>query len=393
MEAEVDETPLAEEWLTIIVKARIRTNEPSILLRPDMFFGRPAQAAPFQRPVDFVPMKDCVDLLIVGHLTLPTPDGRAPRPQLSGSFAAGEDSTALEFVSHGAARIPLTLEHARVRGESGEDGALYPVNLHDGAEDDFEHQLGFPWGLYQAASRPHLLRENVKEGSTISLRLEGQQTPAFEFTMPSVSPCVVVDFAIAGAAKKRLRGSLETVLIDLDKQEVELTWRAYLRAINGVKDLERLLIGWASVEALEDGSGWKQIERNLPLGTFHHAWTFADADRGVPPPALSAQEEEIARYQTWGYPLAPEPSLPLETFAEVTVEIAERREPRSTILARHGLNEQKFALEERGWLERVTAETRLNQGSSPTGARLVQARAQATVELRRRRLQQQKELP
>lgn len=390
VDVEVDDQPLMQEWLTIIIKARIQAGRPEILLRPAMFFARPAQAAPFQRPVDFVPVKECVDVAVVGHITLHA-ERSAPSGQpihVAGTLTVGEETTQLEFLAHEPGRVPLTLEHARVRGITDSDGALYPVNLHDGAEESFQHRLGFPMDVYQSASRPHLLRERVAEGSSIvlSVVVEGRSETIFETSLPSVSPRLVVDYAAPDLDKRAIDASLDTVLVDLDRAEIELTWRAFLLTPS-VKDLDRLLLGWCSKSDLDSGVGGRAIARNLPRGQFHYAWFLSDAETGVPPPALTSEEDKVARYQSWLYPVAPEPALSLQTYAEICVELSERREPRGSILSRHHLDEHAFALEERAWLERVTAETRTNKGHAPTATQLAAAREQAAIELRERRMQ------
>lgn len=396
VDAEVDDQPLLQEWLTILIKTRIDARTPQVLRRPEVLFARPAQAEPFQRPVDFVPLKDCVDVAVVGHVTLrEEPSAPARRPlHVSGTLSIGGETTQLELMADEPGRVPLTVAHARVRGVADTDGALGPVNLYDGAEDHFQHRLGFPMEVYQCASRPHLLRERVEEGSAIvmSMIVEGRSEPIFEATLPAVSPRLVVDFASPDLDKRSLDAALDTVLIDLDKQQIELTYRAFLMTPS-VKDLDRLLLGWCSKADLDSGAGGRAIARNLPRGQFHYAWFFEDADKGVPPPNLTPEEEKVARYQSWIYPIAPEPALSLEAYAEISVELAERMEPRASILSRHGLDEHAFALEERAWLERVTAETRSHKGQAPTATQLTAAREQAAEALRRRRLQLAKDEP
>jgi hypothetical protein len=63
--------------------------------------------------------------------------------------------------------------------------------------------------------------------------------------------------------------------------------------------------------------------------------------------------------------VAPEPRLPLSRFARISAELAEDRKERHAVLARHGIVERTWELEERAWLERMAVES-LREG--PTTA-------------------------
>ena len=59
------------------------------------FLARPAQADALRRPVDFVPAKSIVDVVVVGHAELPGVAGVPVR--LAGRVVTGEQSTPLTF--------------------------------------------------------------------------------------------------------------------------------------------------------------------------------------------------------------------------------------------------------------------------------------------------------
>lgn len=201
--------------------------------------------------------------------------------------------------------------------------------------------------------------------------------------MPPFSPRIVVDPSTAGRRKSTVQAVLDTVLVDVDRAELELTWRGYYEVVAGTRDIDSIFLGWASEEEMATRRGWQNIFREMPHGHFAHAWFFKDADEGKAPAPLSPKQEKAARLRTWTFPLAPEPRLPIEKYAEISAELSAKREPRRQILARHGFDEPSWTLEERGWLERATGETRVYHGKSPTSASLVDARMIATERMKR----------
>lgn len=387
---------LHDAWCSIIVKARVSADAPDKIMAGHSFLARPAQADALRRPVDFVPAKSIVDVVVVGHAELPGVAGVPVR--LAGRVVTGEQSTPLTFEAPGPGRVPLTMEHVRVQGEDGIDGAIGPMNLHDGSELDFKYPEDFAFTLYQTACRPHLLRQKVPESSKLRVELivDGRELPLCELTMPPFSPRLVLEPSQVGTRKKVVPAVLDTVVVDVDRRELELTWRGYFEALAGTRDIDSIYLGWASDEQMKTRRGWQTVLRELPHGQFRHAWFFQDAATGQAPAPLSAKQEKAARLRTWTFPLAPEPRLSLDAFAEIGAELEARREPRKQILQRHGLSEEAWALEERAWLERATGETRSHQGKSPTSTALIDARARATERLTTRLLTHaahSKELP
>lgn len=374
-----------DDWCTVIVKAVLKRGE-SDLRSAAMVFATPAQADPFERPVDFVPWKGGVDVLVVGAVELsgPVEKGRG----LSGEVVAGGVSTAFDVPADEPIVSPLPLARAQLRGAEGLDAMLGPSNFFDISQTKFHHEEKVSLRCYLAASQG-LLRQAVQPGSTVSIKLSqpdgssSKQLFSADYELPKLTPRILVSPAKQGGAEVRVAAELDTILVDCTKQQMELTWRARFPA-GGPKVVDRVLLGFAADTNVEDRATWKDILRELPRGSFQFAWTWEDAARGVPPPRLTKEEETLARYQSWRYPLAPEPLLSEDEYAEIGLELAERAEPRCDVLERHQLDEHAYALEERGYLERITAETRL--GSSQTSQRLITARKEAATRLRERRL-------
>lgn len=370
-----------DEWCTVIVKSVVRLGE-TALRTPETLYALPAQADLFARPIDFAPAKSAVDVLFVGAVDATLP--RDPKLPLTGAVRVGERTTHLDVDGSEPAERPLPLAKARLRGAEGNDAKLGPTNYLDLQTMAFQHEEDFSFGNYLTASAL-VAAPTLEPGAELALSIASGEEPLFDarVTLPRLTPRLAVSPAKPSLGESRRITELDTVLVDFTRKELELTWRTVFRA-SGPRELDRILLGFSESVDVEDKASWRSVLRDMPRGHFLHAWTFEDAERGVPPRKLTPSEESVARYASWRYPLAPEPRLSHAVFAEIGVELAERREPRRDILARHGLDEQAFALEERGFLERITAETRI--GSNETSQRLSAERAAAKTRLRERRL-------
>ena len=69
------------------------------------------------------------------------------------------------------------------------------------------------------------------------------------------------------------------------------------------------------------------------------------------PEAVDAEILALERLALAGK--TPQPVIVLESYAAISAELAEQREPRGEVLARHGFDEHGWSLEERAWLERM----------------------------------------
>jgi hypothetical protein len=126
---------------------------------------------------------------------------------------------------------------------------------------------------------------------------------------------------------------------------VTLVWRAQIGLDCLAAPGHRLVV---SLEDVTRGRMLQDVERDLMRGRFARAVTEAEVD--VPANAVD-HEVELARYRS--LELTPNPALSLERYAEISSEMAAKSEPRAAILARNGLDETLWLIEERAWLERV----------------------------------------
>lgn len=363
-----------ELWNTVIVKTRVAAS--GALERPQTLIARRAQAQALARPIDFAPMKGDADVVWLGHVEL---EGKPGEPlQRTGGMLAGGETTALLFQASSPGRIPLVPPHVRIVQAPESAASLAPRPTHDAADNEFQHREDFPYEDYQCASR-WLLREWIQEGSALALTIEDKTVA--EFRVPSRSPRVLLD----PAHSAHLIGvdmELDTVVVDVDRRELELTWRGIVTTLNDESDLDRILVGWLSDEEMADPKlGWDALLRELPHGWFEHAWMFADAEAGSAPPPLEGDELERARMQSWSHPHPPAPRLELEQFTTIQAELVEAREPRAQTLQRHGLDEYKFGLEERAWLDRIAGESRLGEGQPPIAQQYARAMTEASDRL------------
>lgn len=151
---------------------------------------------------------------------------------------------------------------------------------------------------------------------------------------------------------------LDGIAFDADSGAVDVTWRGLVETSpRPHRDVDRIVVGWAPPGRwAEDPKGtWADCLRELPRGRFLWAIERRDLRLGQEPPPLSSEELTMARYETWGHPDAAEPDLPPEEAAAVAAELTEGRWPRAEVLARHGLDEYAWGVEERAWTQRLAA--------------------------------------
>lgn len=367
-----------ESWVAVVVKSRIG-RDPSLLRRPEFLLGTPSQADALARPADFVPLKPDVDVLLMGHVR--GPRSRAPMPA---TLHLGERAIAVEL--HGdEASGRITLAAPQLTISNSNDQNQRPRNAYDGEVTEFVHKATFPWEITQTAHPSLTLDEDLPEGAR--LRLEaivgsgpstmGEKVDLFDVELPPFTARVVIDPSQSGRESFEVPMRLDTIVLDAgdDALEVELTWRGMFPCYTGVGDVDRVFLGFAREDAMDSPrEGWPFLLRELPYGQFDHAWVWSDALSGIPPRALTAEETKAARYRVWNFPLSPEPRTSVEEMAAIEAAFERRNEPRSETLARYGLDEQFFAIEQRAWFEKVAAQARVTGGQPPLANQFLAAR-------------------
>ncbi len=357
----------------VIVKTRVPFSERDALVRPEVMIATPVQSETLGRPNDFVPSKPWVDVMLTGAFYITSKDGEPVRA--TGRLVLGEEETPLVIESATGGRIPVGPSNVRVpTGAKAHVGINNPL---DPAELAFDHPDDFPFEAY-TFSHPALGRSlgTLKEGLEFYLKLEPphrvDDQNYFTAHLPTRSPRVLVD-AQDGDEKSRVQPLyLDTVVLDLEKQEMELTWRGSWFRQDDPSEIDRVLIGWASEAEWED-EGFAGLYKEMAWGFFEWAHVYEETKDGKAPPPLDEDELEGAMYDTLDSPLAPAPRRSLEEFAKIQTELNEARESRADIFKKHKTSEFHFALESRAWTEKMMDESLANPIEAPLATRYAKA--------------------
>lgn len=347
-----------EHRLTVIVKAtftlageRLALADEQPPLSLDQTRERPGGAAELYYPSDFVPFKPRADVLLLGHAyaepgtTTEFIDAQVTLGDWTRSFgvAAGEP----------AAKIPLSPEH--LRGLGGE--SLEPVGPQRVASGDVEqvlHEADFDFARYNVAPSPQRM-QRFTGGPPFELSgLSPQGTRQLE--LPPWLPRVLVHYR-GTMLDTEVEMAVDSVWIDTDAELLTLVWRGQ-GELPRRDSVDRLSV---SLEHAERERDWDDILRNAARGSFRFAAELAELEVE----ARDEREQDLlsmARYEAMAQPEAPDPTVTLEQYADISAELAEQREDREQVLRRHGFDENRWLLEERGWLE-----TMANRASAGDG--------------------------
>ncbi len=179
------------------------------------------------------------------------------------------------------------------------------------------------------------------------LDLEGLTPGGGSQTLVLPGHLVLVVFEGAGA-RYDVSMAIDTLLIDTEKARLSLVWRGQIPedafALPGL----RLIVALAHQQRVPE---LDEIVRNLARGHFSRAEVPPESE--VPPPPPDDVELGVARQMT--FDRTPDPLLDLDRYATVAAELACHPNERASVLARAGLDEIDWMLEERGWLARLSA--------------------------------------
>ncbi|MDI1480996.1 DUF2169 domain-containing protein [Polyangium sp. y55x31] len=352
-------------WLSIFVVATFRFDRSAahrpIPLEPApprrLHAGPSAPGEPV-RIDDFVPLRLTVDLTLAGHVEIvPLPSGTLGPSALPRLAEVGLGARRLPFMVQAdkPGRIPLRPPHTRT--PHGREIDLGPEACHDGSRHDFLHPETFDLSVYQAGTKE--ISYEVDEVTSIYLAgLGPDPAAAWEIALPMYAPRALVDYSSARVRRGDVELFIDGVAIDLDQSTVDVTWRGLVETTDKPDlDVDRIVIGWAPPRRWsEDAAGaWDDVLRELPRGRFRYAVEREDAQKGEDPPALSQEELLMARYETWGHPNAAEPEMLPHEAAQVAAELAEQRWPRGEVLAKHGIDDYTWGIEERAWAQRLAS--------------------------------------
>jgi hypothetical protein len=303
--------------------------------------GAGAEPGERQHASDWAPAKKGADVLIVGHAR-----SAQPVTQIRGHLAAaGVFRPFLAVASAPAQRLPLTKPYVR-----GSDGSptdpLGPIEApgHDGAV----YPEDFDFSRYNEAS-PLQRAASIEPDLTIELAGvlgDGERTV---IELPGLVPLVTLD-GIEGYEEVECPLVLvcDTVWIDVDRELVALTWRAAIPVDDDGSELDRVVLSlWDFREPID----FEARRTALMRGSF--GFTLRPLDDPEAHGAINDEEDgelTMARYATWEAE-APSPRIPIEQFAIVSAELAEWPDKKHDTYRRAGLDEHRWSVEERAWLE------------------------------------------
>ena len=310
------------------VRARLcPSQEPLTIEEPSLHAGAGEDERFY--PSDFVPRKGRRDVMVVGHARA---EARA-REIAVGFAAAGVSRTLGLSADEPRTAIPLTLAHLGAGA-----AALGPrAALRDFPDD---HGEEFDFSVYNAADETQRSDEIAPDGV---IELDGltQGGGKRRVLLPGIAPIVTVDSPFEPDVA--LDAICDTLWIDCDREIVVLVWRGAIRCHDRGRGVKRIVLSLAA--------GGEERMSALMRGRFGFTVRAGEAPEAWEPQDEGEKAElEQARYGTW-IADAPRSRLSLAAYAQISAELAERPKERAATLARHGLDEDAFTVEERGWLE------------------------------------------
>jgi len=366
---------MPEPALTVIVRATVALGCQTGFVLPTRFCAGEVVEGNRAQPDDFVPLRPVLDLLFSGHVEMVgVPTNGVWMRQATVGFAESLETLVLACGAPG--RVPLRPPYTRwLDGSAAEIG---PGPVSASWTETGLHEEGFDFDLYQGASPP-LQFEGMPVGEPLILDGLFESDVRVETMMPALAPRLFFDPSQPEDTPRDILLRLDTILVDTDRRVVDLTWRGFLKLPRAARvACDRLVIGWVDPATWDNeraGAAWLRLLRELPRGEFFWATERADALAGREPPPLTEEEAVMARFASWDQSAAPTAQIEISERARIAAELAEQREPRVDILARHELDEHGWSLEERATLEELA-----RPPTSPAEAASQERYARAFVE-------------
>lgn len=212
-----------------------------------------------------------------------------------------------------------------------------PSTLAGASEGELEYPSDFVF--------PKEPSEVAADGVVDLVGLWGNGEPA-RLRLPGLEPVVTVDTGPWKGLPVPMR--CDTFWLDVDRQKAVLVWRGIVeqratklrRIALALEPMGQAREGESRLGAMQRGRLGFAVRTQDPTGHFD---------------ALDPREQrmlKMARRSLLGSGLG-EPGLPLGEYAAVAAELAQRADARSVILLRQGLDEHRWLVEERAWLERA----------------------------------------
>jgi hypothetical protein len=361
-----------------------REQEPISLARPSQLPGADEQE--LQYPSDFVPIKPRLDVLLYGNAYRSEEQKQTPGfTRIDARWSVGSTSRQFAAVAMGEARwIPLSRAYLRSPDDLLETGPVGPLRRSKLVEPVVVHGRDFNPNLYSSAAPEQRLPKRLEPDAPIELEGLSPDAPRVAVRLPGLSPKVLVDMRDRRFGKvPPVAMACDTLWLAPDQRRAVMVFRGIFEVL----DLDEPRIEQLVVAFEQQGKALleEEIRRDLPRAAFFHA---TEREHVVAPAPAAPRDKaalEAARYRALQHAVPPDPELSLERYVAIAAELCQRRQKRADVLARHGLDEYAFSLEQRGWAHRI-AEARA-AGDRTVGTRharlFVEAKARLAAEPRR----------
>jgi hypothetical protein len=301
-------------------------------------------------PTDFVPRKSRADILVTGHAYAPlrpsTAGLGATTTRIDAGFSVDELDRDFSLVARGLTeKIPLDAERFDDRGGAVAIDPVGPIASRSVVAPTQWHDDSFDFSRYNAAS-PLQQPRSIAPDALIRLRHLSPRAEERTILLPNLAPRVLWN-ARGFEALAEIEMDCDTLLVDTDAETCTLLFRGTIAVESAAARMVSRLV--VSVEHRARPRQLDDLVRELPRGMFFYARWPEDAAPGAASVPESTPELTMARYGCWGHPRGPDPAIPLDLYAVISAELAEREEPRVDTLKRHGLDEDDWTIEERAW--------------------------------------------
>jgi hypothetical protein len=301
------------------------------------------EVPPFEPEIDLIPGKRACDVIVRGHAEIPPMPSGYSSGARTAEIAVGSTSIARFLVdARRTGRIPLTPSSVG-RAGSGAELDLVPKR-----PPDFSRVLDGSFELESCQLVGPSQRVPLDEPvSAVTLSGLLEPNDPLTVTLPILTPRLLVDHAASYEEMSEAPLVLDTLLVDLDRRALDLVWRTVIEG--KLESIDRLILGFVPDLPEDPEVRWSRVLRELPRGRFQLAYSADDVRERREPPELDEPSLEMARLETWDHPIGPTPQISLEKYARVTADLMEQRMTRELTLAKYGLDERSFAIEERAW--------------------------------------------
>lgn len=238
---------------------------------------------------DFVPLKQAVDVLMVGH-------ARAPAPTTMIPFALSVGHRRVSWVAvsdQPTVAIPLLQRHVRADVHdptSARRLAPAPHGVTSWARHTIPGQFDF--SAFNAAIPKHRVSE-LMPGTTLVLEGLLPSSPVRAVQISSLAPYI---FYVPGPDPASLRAGqrvplvCDTLWIDVDRALFTLTWRGAVERATGAA--RPLLV--ATMRPADDPPGWTEIAAQLDGADWYEAASETDLAADPPTGPLPTEHDRIS---------------------------------------------------------------------------------------------------